>query len=142
VTSASSSKSNRRRKLEPINEAAFTSFSLVCDLFDPSREKQARFVTAHFARTKALVRGIGKRFVYILRSQSDPSRHYVGITGDVDTRLEWHNNGPCGYTRAYRPWKVIVSIEFPTERQAVRFERYLKSGSGRAFATRHFAPLD
>jgi hypothetical protein len=33
---------------------------------------------------------------------------------------------------------VIVSIEFPEERAALRFERYLKSGSGRAFATRHF----
>jgi hypothetical protein len=31
-----------------------------------------------------------------------------------------------------------VSIEFPTEAQALRFERYLKSGSGRAFAKRHF----
>jgi hypothetical protein len=33
---------------------------------------------------------------------------------------------------------VIVSIEFPDESAAARFERYLKSGSGRAFATRHF----
>ena len=30
--------------------------------------------------------------------------------------------------------------EFPTEQEAVRFEKYLKSGSGRAFAKRHFAP--
>jgi hypothetical protein len=34
----------------------------------------------------------------------------------------------------------VVIVEFPTEAQAVRFERYLKSGSGRAFATRHFGP--
>jgi hypothetical protein len=32
-----------------------------------------------------------------------------------------------------------VSIEFLTEKEALRFERYLKSGSGRAFAKRHFA---
>jgi hypothetical protein len=32
-----------------------------------------------------------------------------------------------------------VSIEFPDERSAVRFEKYLKTGSGRAFATRHFS---
>jgi hypothetical protein len=32
-------------------------------------------------------------------------------------------------------------MEFPTEREAVRFEKYLKSGSGRAFAKRHFAAL-
>jgi hypothetical protein len=35
---------------------------------------------------------------------------------------------------------LVVSIEFATEQQALRFERYLKSGSGRAFAKRHFAP--
>jgi len=34
---------------------------------------------------------------------------------------------------------MLVSIEFPDEQMAVRFEKYLKSGSGRAFARRHFA---
>jgi putative endonuclease len=85
------------------------------------------------------MRGIGKRFVYILRSDSDPDRHYVGIAENVEDRLDWHNAGPCGYTTRYRPWSVAVVIEFPTEEQARRFERYLKSGSGRAFAKRHFA---
>ena len=82
--------------------------------------------------------GIEKRIVYIIRSDVDPSRHYVGITNDLGTRLEWHNHGPCGHTLSHRPWSVVVSLEFPTEREAVRFEKYLKSGSGRAFATRHF----
>jgi putative endonuclease len=86
------------------------------------------------------MRGIGKRFVYILRSVVDPERHYVGVTSDVDNRLEWHNHGPCGQTIKHRPWSVVVVIEFPTEQQALRFERYLKSGSGRAFAKRHFGP--
>jgi putative endonuclease len=85
------------------------------------------------------MQGIGKRFVYILRSDSDPSRHYVGISSNPDERLYWHNEGPCGYTTEHRPWSIAVSIEFPTEKEAVRFERYLKSGSGRAFTKRHFA---
>jgi predicted GIY-YIG superfamily endonuclease len=84
------------------------------------------------------MRGIGRRFVYILRSDSDHERHYVGVTADVDERLEWHNTGLSGHTRQHRPWRVIVSFEFPDERAAVRFERYLKSGSGRAFSKRHF----
>ena len=84
------------------------------------------------------MRGVGARFVYILRSESDPERHYVGRAADVDNRLEWHNTGPCGYTRQHRPWSVIVSLEFADESHAARFERYLKSGSGRAFAKRHF----
>ena len=86
--------------------------------------------------------GIEKRIVYILRSEADPSRHYVGITNDLAARLEWHNHGPSGHTVTGRPWHLVVSIEFRTERSAVRFEKYLKSGSGRAFAKRHFAPVD
>jgi len=79
-----------------------------------------------------------KRIVYIIRSDSDPRQHYVGITRDILTRLDWHNQGPSGHTVRYRPWSLMVSIEFPTEPQAVQFEKYLKSGSGRAFARRHF----
>jgi putative endonuclease len=84
------------------------------------------------------VNGPGRRFVYILRSESDSNRRYIGIANDVDARLEWHNTGPCGYTTAHRPWSIAVSIEFPTEQQAIEFERYLKSGSGRAFAKTTF----
>lgn len=84
------------------------------------------------------MQGIGKRFVYILRSDINPDRHYVGVTGDIDNRLAWHNHGPCGHTAEHRPWSLVVITEFPTEEQALRFERYLKSGSGRAFAKRHF----
>ena len=34
--------------------------------------------------------------------------------------------------------ETVVAMQFRSEREAVRFEKYLKSGSGRAFATRHF----
>jgi predicted GIY-YIG superfamily endonuclease len=82
---------------------------------------------------------MGARFVYVLRSDSDPSRHYVGRTSNVDERLDWHNAAPDGYTLQHRPWSIVVTLEFPDERAAAHFERYLKSGSGRAFAKRHFA---
>jgi putative endonuclease len=86
--------------------------------------------------------GIEKRIVYIIRSDVNPSRHYVGITNDLPSRLHWHNHGPSGHTLAHRPWSIVVSLEFPTEKAAVRFEKYLKSGSGRSFATRHFGACD
>ena len=82
--------------------------------------------------------GIGQRFVYILRSERDQARHYVGRSADVGERLRWHNEGPSGQTVHHRRWRVLVSIEFCNGRTAARFERYLKSGSGRAFAKRHF----
>ena len=87
------------------------------------------------------MRRVGRRFVFILRSQSDPDRHYVGVASDVDERLEWHNAGPTAFTTAHRPWVVVATIEFPTEREALRFEKYLTSGSGRAFTKRHFARI-
>jgi predicted GIY-YIG superfamily endonuclease len=79
-----------------------------------------------------------RRFVYILRSDMHPDRHYVGVTSDVERRLEWHNTGPSGVTVHHRPWSVVVALEFADPKVAVRFERYLKTGSGRAFAKRHF----
>lgn len=82
--------------------------------------------------------GIDKRIVYILRSGADPTHHYVGITNSLAERLEWHNHGSCGHTVRWRPWSLVVALEFPTEPEAVCFEKYLKSGSGRAFAKRHF----
>ena len=84
------------------------------------------------------MRGVGQRFVYILRSDSDAAKHYVGVTSNVEARLEWHNGGPSAYTLHHRPWRILVVGEFPDQPSAVRFEKYLKSGSGRAFAKRHF----
>jgi predicted GIY-YIG superfamily endonuclease len=81
------------------------------------------------------------RIVYVLRSLSDPDRYYTGITSDMRSRLEWHNAGPSGCTLHHRPWSIVVAIEFADAGGARRFERYLKTGSGRAFSKRHFAPM-
>jgi predicted GIY-YIG superfamily endonuclease len=86
--------------------------------------------------------GIEKRIVYVIRSDVSASRFYVGITNDIAARLDWHNHGPRGSTCRDRPWSLAVSVEFPSEQEAVRFEKYLKSGSGRAFVMRHFAGLE
>jgi putative endonuclease len=79
-----------------------------------------------------------KRFVYVLRNTETWPRYYVGVTDDVARRLTDHNDGRCSHTAKYRPWQPHVVIEFSTEGAAIAFERYLKSGSGRAFAKRHF----
>jgi predicted GIY-YIG superfamily endonuclease len=55
----------------------------------------------------------------------------------VSNRLTEHNAGSCTHTAKYRPWSLDVVVEFADERRAVVFERYLKSGSGLAFAERH-----
>jgi len=78
--------------------------------------------------------------VYVLRSESHPDRFYVGLTADVVNRLHWHNAGPDGHTAHYRPWKLVATFWFDHPQVAAKFERYLKSGSGRAFTKRHFDP--
>jgi len=78
-----------------------------------------------------------KRFVYVLRNHENPPRYYTGVTSDVARRTAEHNAGSCVHTAKYRPWCVDLAIEFTDERRAAAFERYLKSGSGVAFAQRH-----
>ena len=79
-----------------------------------------------------------KCIVYVLKSASDPRRYCTGRTSEVAARLDAHNAGRCAHTATGRPWIVDVVIEFLDEPRAVAFERYLKSGSGNAFAKRHF----
>ena len=79
-----------------------------------------------------------KRFVYVLRNADVVPRFYVGLTSDVHRRVGDHNAGRCPHTARHRPWQLHVVIEFPDEQRAIRFEHYLKSGSGREFAKRHF----
>jgi putative endonuclease len=83
------------------------------------------------------IRDMRQRFVYVLRNADNPPPSYTGLTADVATRLTEHNAGSCIHTAKYRPWSIDVVIEFGEERRAVAFERYLKSGSGVAFAHRH-----
>ena len=78
-----------------------------------------------------------KRYVYVLRSQGALNRYYTGVTSDVDARLADHNAGRCPHTASGRPWQTDVVIEFADEQRALTLERYLKSGSGVAFAKRH-----
>jgi len=78
------------------------------------------------------------KYVYILQSVSKPSEHYIGLTHDLRERLAAHNSGKCTHTSKHAPWTIAVATYFADDDKAVDFERYLKSGSGRAFAARHF----
>jgi putative endonuclease len=127
--------------LQPRNSCQSDSIRRSQDLRTSNRQssKRQHFSPARAMRSRSGMRGTGKRFVYILRSDADPTKHYIGIASNPDERLDWHNAGPSGYTVQHRPWSIVVSLEFPDERAAAHFEKYLKSGSGRAFTKRHFA---
>jgi putative endonuclease len=76
--------------------------------------------------------------VYVIRSDAHPDRYYTGVTSDLGRRLAAHNRGDSRHTASSRPWCVVVSVEFRDPKAAAAFEKYLKSGSGRTFAARHF----
>ncbi len=77
-------------------------------------------------------------YVYILVSESDKTRHYTGLTENLESRLKAHNAGQCQHTSSFKPWQVQTAIAFCSREKAVLFEKYLKSHSGRAFAVKHF----
>ncbi len=77
-------------------------------------------------------------YVYLLVSESNPARHYIGLTDDLKDRLRRHNAGEVTHTAKHRPWIVQVAVAFNDRTKAAGFELYLKSHSGRAFAKRHF----
>jgi len=77
-------------------------------------------------------------YVYILTSERNPKQHYTGFTTNLTARLKKHNEGGCPHTAKFRPWRIETAIRFSSEAKARAFEKYLKSGSGRTFALRHF----
>ena len=74
------------------------------------------------------------KYVYILQSLAEGEHFYTGITDDLDARLSKHNSGAVTHTSKYRPWHIKTYVAFADEERAFAFEKYLKSGSGRAFA--------
>jgi len=73
-------------------------------------------------------------YVYLLEASG--AKRYVGVTSNLKRRLAEHNAGKSAHTANFIPWRLITYVAFSNERRALEFERYLKSGSGHAFARR------
>jgi putative endonuclease len=73
-------------------------------------------------------------YVYLIESMGTPGERYIGITADLRRRLEEHNAGRSSHTSKFKPWRLVTYIAFCDRTKAEAFERYLKSGSGHAFA--------
>ena len=77
-------------------------------------------------------------YVYLLVDVATESHRYTGVTEDLTARLAKHNAGEVPHTSKFKPWKVESYFAFETKEKAAAFEAYLKTGSGRSFANRHF----
>ena len=77
-------------------------------------------------------------YVYLIESVHQRQQHYVGITTDLKQRVAEHNGGKSPHTRKFKPWNLVAYTAFADGQTAHDFEKYLKSGSGKAFLNRHF----
>jgi putative endonuclease len=74
-------------------------------------------------------------YVYILELSN--GNHYVGCTADIKKRYSRHKAGLVTATKPHLPLKLVWCCSFSDRYKAYEFEKYLKSGSGRAFAKKH-----
>jgi len=74
-------------------------------------------------------------YVYLLISASS-RRRYGGLNANLKQRLTEHNSGKLPHTGQFKPWHLITYVAFSDKQKAAKFEHYLKSGSGHAFANR------
>ncbi|MCB9163843.1 MAG: GIY-YIG nuclease family protein [Flavobacteriales bacterium] len=73
--------------------------------------------------------------VYILLCAD--GHYYVGCTSSLSQRLARHDSGGVYYTRSRLPVQCVAAFGFADKYKAYDFEKYLKTGSGRAFMGRH-----
>ena len=76
------------------------------------------------------------KYVYLIQSISYPNQRYVGSTSNLQDRISAHNEGQSPHTAKFKPWKLVTYLGFTNESKAIAFEKYLKSGSGNAFANK------
>ena len=75
-------------------------------------------------------------YVYILKCSN--GEYYKGCTNNIEDRLHRHNSGWVESTKNLLPVALIAYMAFTNQTKAYEFEKYLKSGSGRAFMLKHF----
>ena len=71
-------------------------------------------------------------YIYILKS-STTGKLYTGSTQNLEARLKAHNDGLSPYTKGRGPWELMYSEEYPTRSEAMKREKFLKTGKGRDF---------
>ncbi|HOH84052.1 MAG TPA: GIY-YIG nuclease family protein [Bacteroidales bacterium] len=78
-----------------------------------------------------------KYTVYVLKSLST-GKLYTGQTEDIKRRLNEHQTGtgPVRYTKGRGPWELVYTEEYDERSQAMKREKYLKTGAGRDFLHR------
>jgi putative endonuclease len=69
-------------------------------------------------------------YVYVIKSIKDGS-YYKGRTENINRRLTEHNNGKTKSNRINKPFRLIHVELTDNLENAIKLEKYLKSGYGR-----------
>jgi putative endonuclease len=76
-----------------------------------------------------------KYIVYVIESVE--GHRYTGMTEDFPTRLSQHNNNALSFwTKRGTNWRLVYSEEFEVKAEAMKREKWLKSGVGREYLKR------
>lgn len=76
-------------------------------------------------------------YVYFLKSLKNNDL-YIGSTDSIERRLAQHNGGRVKSTKFYRPWELLDYESYPTRNEAVRRERFLKTGQQKEILKRKY----
>lgn len=76
--------------------------------------------------------------MYYIYSLHCKDGYYVGCTDNLEDRLDRHQRGHVPAAANHLPVKLDFYFATEDKYQAFEFEKYLKSGSGRAFIKKHF----
>ncbi|HVZ58479.1 MAG TPA: GIY-YIG nuclease family protein [Patescibacteria group bacterium] len=74
-------------------------------------------------------------YTYVLFSEKD-RKFYIGWTDDLKARVESHNKGRVGATRYRIPLRLIYYEACLGKEDAIKREKALKTGFGRAYLER------
>lgn len=75
--------------------------------------------------------------MYYIYSLECKDGYYIGCTNDLKDRMQRHQKGQAPATADRLPVKLEFYFAIKNKYQAYKFEKYLKSGSGRAFIKKH-----
>ncbi len=76
-------------------------------------------------------------YVYRLESLSSPGVSHIGVTSQLNRKVEMHNRLEISQTARNAPWRLAFYAAFTRKSRAQAFASWLKSPEGRAFGRRH-----
>jgi putative endonuclease len=69
-------------------------------------------------------------YSYVLKSLKNGNL-YKGSTDNIEKRIVKHNAGKIKYSSKHLPWKIVLCEEFNSRSEAMKREKWYKTGVGR-----------